>query len=71
MVGCLIREMDLRPPFESNDNIINSNLDQSSKNIIILPKIFVLYLFPIGDSAVTFNAPGQCGEASTFRKPLH
>ena len=43
MVGCLIREMDLRPPFESNDNIINSNLDQSSKNIIILLKIFVLF----------------------------
>ena len=43
MVGCLIREMDLRPPFEPNDDIINSNLDKSSKNIIILPKIFAVY----------------------------
>ena len=43
MVGCLLQEMDLRPSFESKDNIINSNLDQSSKNIIVLPKIFALY----------------------------
>ena len=69
MVGCLIREMDLRPPFEPNDNIINSNF---SKNIIILPKIFALYS-PVAILLQHLMHLGSavCGKALIFWKPFN